>query len=165
MYLRLPKTSGNCTFGRPLQADSDVPFSSTKESAMTKIAPKSAKTAPAAKGKVLNCESDSSILAAQSQLFERNGYTVENMLGRAAAEQALLKGTYDIVVLGHTLTKDDRHHLAYKAKRSSSDTQVLVLHASGKHPAVDIAIDDRQGEKAVIAALESLMQQRLLVAC
>jgi DNA-binding NtrC family response regulator len=98
-------------------------------------------------------------------MFDRIGYTVENALGRAAAEQALLKGTYDIVVLGHTLTKDDRHHLAYKAKKSSSDIQVLVLHASGKHPAVDIAIDSRYGEKAVIAALESLMQQRILVAC
>jgi hypothetical protein len=41
----------------------------------------------------------------------------------------------------------------------------LVLHASGKHPAVDMAIDSRQGEKAVIAALESLMQQRVLIAC
>jgi DNA-binding NtrC family response regulator len=132
---------------------------------MTKLAPKSAKTTAASKGKILNCETDPKVLAAQAQLFARNGYTVENMLGRGAAEQALLSGTYDVVVLGHTLHKDDRHHLAYKAKRSSSDTQVLVLHASGKHPAVDLAIDSRHGEKAVIAALESLMHQRILVAC
>ena len=132
---------------------------------MTKVAPKSARVAPTAKGRILNCESDTNVLGEQSQLFERSGYTVENALGRAAAEQALLSGTYDIVVLGHTLHKDDRHHLAYKAKRSSSDTQVLVLHASGKHPAVDIALDSRYGEKAVIAALESLMEQRILVAC
>jgi DNA-binding NtrC family response regulator len=132
---------------------------------MTKIAPKSARVAPAAKGTILNCESDPKVLSEQSQLLQRNGYTVENALGRAAAEKALLSGTYDAMVLGHTLHKDDRHHLAYKAKRSSSDTQVLVLHASGKHPAVDIAIDSRQGEKAVIAALQSLMQQKMLVAC
>ena len=132
---------------------------------MSKIAPKSARVAPTAKGRILNCESDSSVLIEQSQLLQRNGYTVENALGRAAAVQALLSGTYEIVVLGHTLHKDDRHHLAYKAKRSSSDTQVLVLHASGKHPAVDLAIDSRRGNNAVIAALESLMQQRVLVAC
>ena len=132
---------------------------------MTKLAPKSTRVAPTPQGRILNCESDPNVLNEQSQLFQRNGYVVENVLGRAAAEQALLKGTYDIVVLGHTLTKDDRHHLAYKAKRSSADTQVLVFHASGKHPAVDIAIDSRKGEKAVIAALASLMQQRLLVAC
>jgi DNA-binding NtrC family response regulator len=132
---------------------------------MTKVAPKSARVASCAKGKILNCESDPNVLSEQSQMFERIGYTVGNALGRAAAEQALLKGTCDIVVLGHTLTKDDRHHLAYKAKKASSDIQVLVLHASGKHPAVDIAIDSRYGEKAVIAALESLMQQRVLVAC
>lgn len=132
---------------------------------MTKIAPKSARVATTAKGRILNCESDQNVLAEQSKLLERNGYTVENALGRAAAEKALLSGTYDAVVLGHTLHKDDRHHLAYKAKRSNSDTQVLVLHASGKHPAVDLAIDSRRGEKAVIAALESLMEQRILVAC
>jgi DNA-binding NtrC family response regulator len=132
---------------------------------MTKLPPKSARVAPSAKGKILNCEGDTKVLVEEAQMFERNGYTVENAFGRAAAEQALLNGAYDIVVLGHTLHKDDRHHLAYKAKRSSSDTQVLVLHASGKHPAVDMAIDSRQGEKAVIAALESLMQQRVLIAC
>ena len=72
---------------------------------------------------------------------------------------------YDIVVLGHTLNKDDRHHLPYMAKKTNSDTQVLVLHASGKHPAVDIAVDSRYGEKTVLNALESLAQQRILVAC
>ena len=132
---------------------------------MAKIAPKSARVALTAKGKILNCESDGKVLTEQAQLFERNGYTVENTLGRAAAEQALLTGKYDVVVLGHTLHKDDRHHLAYKAKRSSSDPQVLVLHASGKHPAVDLAVDSRQGEKAVIAALVSLIERRMLVAC
>jgi DNA-binding NtrC family response regulator len=132
---------------------------------MAKIAPKSTRVAASAQGKILNCESDAKVLSAQSGMFEQNGYTVENAFGRAAAEQALANGKYDIVVLGHTMTKDDRHHLAYKAKRSSAETQVLVLHASGKHPAVDIAIDSRQGDKAVIAALASLMEQKLLVAC
>jgi CheY-like chemotaxis protein len=148
-----------------LKTNSDVPSLAAKEFSMTKIAPKSERVVPTAKGRILNCESDSGVLSEQSQLLKRNGYTVESAFGRAAAEQALLSGTYDIVVLGHTLHKDDRHHLAYKAKRSNSDTQVLVLHASGKHPAVDIAIDSRYGEKAVIAALESLMQRRVLVGC
>jgi hypothetical protein len=165
MYFRQPEhavTAPSAGRWKPL---SDIPSLAEKEFSMTKIAPKSARVAPTAKGKILNCESDGKVLIEQSQMFERSRYTVENAHGRAAAEQALLNGTYDIVVLGHTLHKDDRHHLAYKAKRSHSDTQVLVLHASGKHPAVDIAIDSRRGEQAVIAALESLMQQRVLIAC
>ena len=131
---------------------------------MTKVAPKSAPKVSASRGKVLYCESDGSVLKAQSSMFERAGYVVEHACGRATAEQALRKGGYDIVILGHTLTKDDRHHLPYMAKKASQGIQVLVLHASGKHPAVDHAMDSRDGERAVIAALNALAEQRLLVA-
>lgn len=131
---------------------------------MTKLAPKPARAATASKSKVLYCESDGTVLRAQSMLFERAGFAVEHAIGRATAEQALRKNNYDVVILGHTLTKDDRHHLPYMAKKLNEDIQVLVLHASGKHPAVDYAMDSRDGEKAVLAALNSLVQQRLLVA-
>jgi DNA-binding NtrC family response regulator len=131
---------------------------------MTKLPPKSARVASASKGKVLYCEIDAKFLAAQYRLFENAGYTVEHAIGRALAVQALQNGSYDVLILGHTLTKDDRHHLPYMAKKWNGATQVLVLHASGKHPAVDVAIDSRDGEKAVLAALDSLVQQRFLVA-
>ena len=124
---------------------------------MSKAAPKSVTA------RILYCENDADLLKTQSKIFEKAGYAVEVAQGRAAAEQALRKGNYDVVVLGHTLTKDDRHHLAYMAKKSSEETQVLVLHASGKHPAVDYALDSRDGEKAVLAALSSLAEQKHLV--
>jgi DNA-binding NtrC family response regulator len=131
---------------------------------MTKLPPKSARAISASKGKVLYCEIGAKVLAAQSKFFEQAGYAVEHAIGRALAVQALQNGSYDVVILGHTLTKDDRHHLPYMAKKWNGATQVLVLHASGKHPAVDVAIDSRDGEKAVLGALESLMQQRFLIA-
>ena len=131
---------------------------------MTKVASKSVRTIPVSKGSILYCESDVNVLKEQSKLFERAGYAVQCAQGRAAADHALRTGSYDVVVLGHTLTRDDRHHLPYMAKKSTAHPQVLVLHASGKHPAVDVAIDSRDGEKAVLAALTSLAQERLLVA-
>ena len=131
---------------------------------MNKIGPKSVRTAAPSKGKILYCEIDAKVLSEQSRMFERAGYTVETTVGRGGAVQSLLKNHYDLVVLGHTLTKDDRHHLAYMAKKSSEATQVLVLHASGKHPAVDFAMDSRQGEKAIITALDSLSQTRATMA-
>jgi DNA-binding NtrC family response regulator len=138
-----------------------LPFGN-KEFTMIKMAPKSTRVAAASHGKILYGENDGNVLAAQSKTFEKAGYTVEHAIGRAAVEQALRNGNYDVVVLGHTLTKDDRHHLPYMAKKFGRDTQVLVLHASGKHPAVDIAMDSREGEKEVLAALGSLMQQKSL---
>jgi DNA-binding NtrC family response regulator len=112
----------------------------------------------------LYCESDANVQAEQSQTFVKAGYLVERAIGRAAAEQALMKGGFDVVVLGHTLTKDDRHHLPYMAKKGNRKTQVLVLHASGKHPAVDIALDSRDGEKAILAAISALAQHRFGIA-
>jgi DNA-binding NtrC family response regulator len=126
-----------------------------------------AKSAPATStlaGAILYCETDSSVLAAQSKMFVQAGYKVDRAVGRAAVVQALQQGSYDVVVLGHTLSKDDRHHLAYMVKKASRDTQVMVLHASGKHPAVDIALDSRDGEKAILAALNTLGQRKLLMA-
>ena|SRR5438309_1225286 len=115
-------------------------------------------------GKLLYCENDGKVMQAQAPMFERAGYSVECIQGRAAAEPMLRQGGYDIVVLGHTLTKEDRHHLPYMAKKGHEETQVLVLHASGKHHAVDHAIDSRDGEKAVIAALNMLAERKLVLA-
>jgi DNA-binding NtrC family response regulator len=131
---------------------------------MVKARPKATQAPSVSQGRILYCESDGNVLAAQSKIFEEAGYIVERAQGRAAAHDALRKGSYEVVVLGHTLTKDDRHHLPYMAKKSGGGTQVLVLHASGKHPSVDIAIDSREGEKAMLAAMRSLAQQKDLVA-
>ncbi len=129
---------------------------------MNKINPKPARTVAASQGRVLYGENDANVLKSQSQVFQQAGYSVEVAVGRKAIEQALRQGQFDVVVLGHTLSKDDRHHLPYMAKKSNSDTQVLVLHASGKHPAVDRALDSRDGDEVVLKALNQLAQHKYL---
>lgn len=129
---------------------------------MDKFGAKTARVKASAHGNILYGENDGAVLASESKLFEQAGYSVTKAVGRAAIEQALKTGHYDAVVLGHTLTKDDRHHLPYMTKKSGRDTQVLVLHASGKHPAVDIAMDSREGPDEVLKALASLMRQKAL---
>jgi DNA-binding NtrC family response regulator len=129
-----------------------------------KAAVKLARSAPVSKARILYSEANAGVLAEQSKIFEKAGYTVERAHGRAATVQAFGRNKHDIVVLGHTLTKDDRHHLPYMAKKADGDIQVLVLHASGKHPAVDISMDSRDGEEKVIAALDSLAELKFAVA-
>ena len=132
---------------------------------MNKVAPKSARPIPPpSQGRILYAENDTNVVTAQSKTFTHAGYIVERAIGRPAAEQALRNGHYDAVVLGHTLSKDDRHHLPYMAKKANPHIAVLVLHASGKHPAVDYAIDSRQGDDAVLRALKSVIQQKALAA-
>ncbi len=107
--------------------------------------------------KILYGEANAQVLSEQIEMFEKAGYSVTAALGRAAIEQALKANAYDLVVLGHTLTKDDRHHLPYMTKKAHPATRILVLHASCKHPKVDIAIDSRYGERAVLEAVAQLL--------
>ncbi len=108
---------------------------------------------------ILYGEADARVATEQAAMFAGPDHHVQQVIGRKAIEEALTRGSFDLVVLGHTLTKDDRHHLPYLAKRNNPQTRVLVLHASGKHPKVDIAVDSRQGEAVVRKAVADLLLQ------
>jgi DNA-binding response OmpR family regulator len=116
------------------------------------------------KSAILYVEDDDKALAAQAPVLQKAGYAVTQVVGRVAAEQALKQGSFELVILGHTLSKEDRHHLPYKARKANEDTRILVLHASGKHPAVDMAIDSRQGAEAVLNAVSTLLARKLVAA-
>ena len=116
------------------------------------------------KSAILYVEDDEKALAAQAPVLQKAGHAVTQVVGRAAAEQALKQGSFELVILGHTLSKEDRHHLPYKARKANEDTRILVLHASGKHPAVDMAIDSRQGADTVLNAVSTLLAKKLVAA-
>ena len=116
------------------------------------------------KTSILYAENDDDILASQAAVLQKAGHTVPQGVGRAAAEQALKQGTVELVILWHTLSKEDRHHLPYKARKANEGTRILVLHASGNHPAVDMAMDSRQGPEAVLNAVSTLLAKKLAAA-
>ena len=102
---------------------------------------------------ILYCEADLKVLSTQTKLFNKAGYAVVPIEGRTAMEAAVKAGGFDIALLGHTLTRDDRHHLPYMVKKSNPDAREVGLHASGKHPAVDVSLDSRLGERALLEAI------------
>ncbi|HYA95163.1 MAG TPA: hypothetical protein VEC95_02720 [Terriglobales bacterium] len=107
--------------------------------------------------KILYGESDPEVLAFEAATLNKAGYAVTTAAGRKEVEAALARERFDLVILGHTLTRNDRHHLPYMAKKSDEATRVLVLHFSGSHHAVDKALDSREGEKAVLNAIAELL--------
>ena len=109
------------------------------------------------KAKILYGEGDDRHLT-HTAVMEKAGYSVQTAIGRRAIEEAVRKDKFDIVVLGHTLTRDDRHHLPYMAKKANSLSRVLVIHASGKHHEVDAAIDSRDGDRVLLEALAGLLE-------
>lgn len=107
--------------------------------------------------KILYCENDPEVLASGAENFKKSGYALAQAAGRNEIEAALARERFDVVILGHTLTRSDRHHLPYVAKKSDEATRVLVLHASRHHHAVDKSLDSRLGEEAVLEAIRELL--------
>lgn len=110
-----------------------------------------------AKLKILYGEGEAEAQSALAAAFEQAGHSVERALGRKAVVEALKKGPFDLVVLGPSLTRNDRHHLPYVVKKAKSDTIVLVMHADGsRHPYVDACTDTGASIENVLARIEGM---------
>lgn len=114
--------------------------------------------------KILYCEADEQVLASQAALVQNAGHQVQTVLGRKAAEEALRRGSFDLVILGDTLSKDDRHHLPYMVKKAHAGTRVLVTHAGGRrHHEVDAVVDSGSDINTLLSAIASLLAKEAAV--
>jgi DNA-binding NtrC family response regulator len=113
--------------------------------------------AKAGKLKILYGESNPEAQDVTAQAFEKAGHMVEKALGRKAVEAAFSKSNFDLVVLGPTLSRNDRHHLPYAVKKVKSEVSVLVMHADGsRHPYVDACTDTGASIENVLARIEGM---------
>jgi DNA-binding NtrC family response regulator len=110
-----------------------------------------------AKMKLLYAEGEVDVLTEQAGVFEKAGHEVERAVGRKGVIESLKKAKYDLVVLGPSLTRNDRHHLVYMVKKSNSATKVLVMHADGgHHPYVDLCTDTGASLESVVAKIAAM---------
>jgi DNA-binding NtrC family response regulator len=107
--------------------------------------------------RILYGEGEEDVLAQHGTAMEKAGHTVQKAIGRKAVDEALKKSTFDLLVLGATLTRNDRHHLPYMAKKGNGEISVLVLHADGtRHPYVDACVDTGASIENVLSRIESM---------
>ena len=110
-----------------------------------------------AKLKIIYGEGDEKEQAAPAAAFEKAGHAVEKAVGRKGVEAALGKGRFDLMVLGPSLSRNDRHHLPYMAKKIQPEISVLVMHADGsRHPYVDACTDTGASIENVLARIEGM---------
>jgi DNA-binding NtrC family response regulator len=108
--------------------------------------------------KILYGEGDSDVLVSQAACIQKAGHMVEMAVGRKAIVEAANQGSFDLVILGPTLTRNDRHHLPYVIKKAQAATRVLVMHTDGeRHPAVDANLDTGRSMADVVAKIASMM--------
>jgi DNA-binding NtrC family response regulator len=114
--------------------------------------------------KILYGELDTDVLTQQAASIQKAGHQVEQAVGRKAVQEALKKGSFDLVILGATLSKDDRHHLPYMVKKAHTGTRVLVMHTGGRHPEVDATIDAGRSIEALLETIARVLSEEAVVA-
>ncbi len=115
---------------------------------------------PSMSMKVLYGEQNEQVLASQAESLQKAGFSVQTAVGRKAIQEALNKGQFELVILGPTLSRDDRHHLPYMVKKASATARVLVMHTDGsRHPYVDGTIDTGEDMEHLVKKIAALQQQ------
>lgn len=112
--------------------------------------------------KILYGESDEETLATQAAAMKKAGHHVTTAVGRKGVQETLRRDAFDLVILGSTLTKDDRHHLPYMVKKSHEGTKVLVMHASSRHHEVDAAVDPGTSMQLVLEKIARVMSEQIV---
>lgn len=104
--------------------------------------------------KILYGELNEEVLASHSAVIAHAGHDVKTAVGRKGVEEAMRKDAFDLIVLGPTLSRNDRHHLPYMVKKHHQGTRVLVMHTDGeRHPYVDANLDTGSSMESLIAKI------------
>jgi len=110
--------------------------------------------------KVLYGELNEEVLQSQAESLKKSGYSVQTAVGRKGVQEAMKQGSFDLVILGPTLTRDDRHHLPYMVKKANSTARVLVMHTDGsRHPYVDGNTDTGSTMEELVRKIAAVQQQ------
>jgi DNA-binding NtrC family response regulator len=110
-----------------------------------------------AKLMILYGEGDGDVVAELATALQKAGHTVQQAIGRKAAEEALKKSKFELVVLGSSMSRNDRHHLPYMVKKANAETKVFVLHADGsRHPYVDACVDTGTSVESILHKIEGM---------
>jgi DNA-binding NtrC family response regulator len=114
---------------------------------------------------VLYAESDEQVLSADAALLAKAGYSVQTAMGRKGTQDALKQGAFDLVILGATLSRDDRHHLPFMVKKANSATKVAVMHTDGsRHHYVDINTDSGSSMEEMLRKLGAVEKPKAVAA-
>lgn len=114
--------------------------------------------------KILYGESDEQVQSTPAAEMNKAGHQVTTAVGRQGVLDALKRDAFDLVILGSSLSKDDRHHLPYMVKKAHQGTKVLVMHAASRHHEVDAAVDANTSMQLVLEKIARLMTEQMVSA-
>lgn len=108
--------------------------------------------------KILYGECDQTVLTNHAEAMKKAGHHVTTTSSRQGVQDELKREAYELVILGSTMSKDDRHHLPYMVKKAHAGTKVLVMHAGTHHHEVDATVDSGISMMLLLEKIAGLLQ-------
>jgi DNA-binding response OmpR family regulator len=106
---------------------------------------------------VLFASCDLDFRQTQERMFLQAGYQTYGVSSAAAAQDILRAFTFRLVILDHTLSREERLALVQLTRQLSPRTLVVVLHASGQDTGADLVLDSRLGSDRILQQVRHLL--------
>jgi CheY-like chemotaxis protein len=95
-------------------------------------------------------------------LFQQAGYTAQaaaliDAVGRMKAIR------FSVLVMDHTLSKDERQTLVRLARQLSPQIKAVAFHSSAGDCGADLAMDSREGVKAILQRVAALVEAKPII--
>jgi DNA-binding response OmpR family regulator len=98
---------------------------------------------------------ESMLRESYAMLFQQAGYVAEE----AEVDQSprrLKSGTFALLVMDHTLSKEERESLVILTRQLSPNAKTVALHSSASDCGADLAMDSREGAEEILKRVGEL---------
>ena len=83
--------------------------------------------------RILSISYNESLLQTRALMLSREGFEVESAVGFSAAVHAFENGSFDLVIIGHSIPFDDKATII-KQLKAVSNTPILALRRPNEEP-------------------------------
>jgi DNA-binding response OmpR family regulator len=110
-------------------------------------------------GRILNISYDASLLMTREELLKREGFEVVSVLGFEGALKAAKTCQYDVVILGHSIPREEKRKIATEIKVCDEHIRLLSLrrHDTAPLPEADFSLDASEGPAVLVATVTEIL--------
>jgi len=107
---------------------------------------------------ILSVSYDEALLRTRRWILETVGFKVTSAFGFAQATTHLQANRFDLVIIGHSIPREDKEALL-KIVKAHQHSRILSLRRAGDLPLTDVddSIDAFEGPEVLISAVRKLL--------
>jgi DNA-binding response OmpR family regulator len=108
--------------------------------------------------RILSISYDEALLLTRTLILQKAGYHAIPALGFVNAMEACRHGSFDVVIVGHSVPRDDKRAML-DAIRAGCNAPVVSLYKTSEGPleGVDYALDGLEGPEVLLAVIRKAL--------